>query len=298
MGYIYNKQKNCFVKNNEIDMGLPQLMWHITNQCRLKCKFCFSAKSAAEVNLKDLDLYIEKFKALKVQKIDLSGGEPLLYTYFPQICDALYEAGICITVTTRAVGLDSNINWILDNLEKFTRVIISIDVPLLQSFAELSSADKSVFSKTIGFMQKLKDKQCAKVRINTVVTSYLLDECVLSQIADTIEQYSINEWCLMETHPANKKDTFEMVKISHSQFCHIVERATKIWGGKTGRQLLIRKQSNYTNYWVLYPNGILAKHTDGKQDGNRISFLNSSIDSIINETKDKIWLPEDDGYDL
>lgn len=291
MGYIYNALDNYFIKSNTSDTGIPQLMWHITNLCRLHCKFCFSAKNADEVDINDLNKYTRQFKALKVQKIDLSGGEPMLYSFFPEICEALSKADICITVTTRAVGLETNANWVLHNWDKFTRVIVSVDVPSVQSFMELSM-DREAWYKTENFLQQLKDRKCTNIRVNTVVTPYLLDGFLLNQLAEIIEQYDCNEWCLIEAHPANKKDTFDKVKISHEQFLHIVEKAKKIWEVKSDHRLLVREQMNYTDYWVLYPDGILAKHTSGEQDDEKLFFLDTPIDEILHRTKDKIWVPE------
>lgn len=291
MGYIYNALDNHFVKTNTPDIGIPQLMWHITNSCRLQCKFCFSAKSVDEVNINNLNKYVQKFKDLKIQKIDLSGGEPLLYNSFPEICETLSRADICITVTTRAVGLETNVNWILDNLDKFARIIVSVDVPSIQSFIELSG-NKEAWYRTENLLQQLKNRKCRNIRINTVVTPYLLEDFLLNKLAEKIEKNGCREWCLIEAHPANKKETFEGVKISHDQFLHIVENAKKIWEAKSDHRLLTREQTNYTDYWVLYPDGILAKHTSGEQDAERLIFLDTPTDEIFRRTKDKIWVQE------
>ena len=291
MGYIYNALDNHFIKSNTTDTGMPQLMWHITNLCRLRCKFCFSVNSSDEVNINDLNRYIHKFKLLKVQKIDLSGGEPMLYDFFPEICEALSMAGIYITVTTRAVGQETNTNWVLHNWDKFARIIVSVDVPTVQSFMELSG-NREVWYRTENFLQQLQDRKCTNVRINTVVTPYLLDNFLLNQLAEIIDHYDCKEWCLIEPHPANKKNTFDEVKISHEQFLHIVKKAKKIWEVELNHCLLVREQKNYTDYWVLYPDGILAKHTSGEQDDEKISFLDTPINEILFRIKDKIWVPE------
>lgn len=292
MGYIYNVLDNHFVKTNDSEAGMPQLMWHITNRCRLHCKFCFSVKNTDETDIKNLDKYIQKFTDLKVQKIDLSGGEPMLYDFFPEICQALFEAGIYITVTTRAIGLESNINWVLNNIEKFARIIVSIDVPLLEPFIELCGNEEA-WRRTQKLLQRLKDMQCMHVRVNTVVTPYLLNDFLLSKLAETIALYNCREWCLIEAHPANKKETFDQVKLSHEQFLDVINKAKKLWEELVGHRLLVREQTNYADYWVLYPNGFLAKHTDGEEDEERIIFLDAQSNDILHRIKNKIWLPED-----
>lgn len=291
MGYEYDALENHFIWVDTLNEGIPQLMWHVTNRCQLNCKFCFSKKSKEEVYIGDLSQYIEKFRALKVQKIDLSGGEPLLYNELPKICEALLEAGIYITITTRAVGLETNEKWILNNWKRFARIIVSVDVPCRQPFVELTG-NQEAWDKTIRLLQHLKEKQCTNVRVNTVVTPYLLNEDYFFQMAELIEQCRCREWCLIEPHPANRKATFDEIKILHDQFSNIVELAKDLSKKKSMYRLLVREQKNYTDYWVLYPDGVLAKHTDGECDVGCLPFLNTPNNDILEKTKDKIWVPE------
>lgn len=291
MGYEYDAVENHFIWVDTPSEGIPQIMWHITNRCRLNCKFCFSIKSKEEMNIGDLNQYIEKFRDLKVQKIDLSGGEPLLYDGLPEICEALLKAGIYITITTRAVGLESNEKWILDHWKRFARIIVSVDVPCRQPFAELTG-NQEAWDKTIELLQQLKENHCTNVRVNTVVTPYLLNDDYLIQMAELIEECCCKEWCLIEPHPANRKATFDEVKIQHDRFRDMIERAKELSKKKSAYRLLVREQENYTDYWVLYPNGILAKHTDGEQDVGCLPFLNTASKDILEMTKDKIWVPE------
>jgi len=291
MGYFYDALENHFIWADKPNEGIPQLMWHITNHCKLNCKFCFSKKGKEQMSIDDLNQYIEKFRTLKVQKIDLSGGEPLLYGNLPKICEALSKAGIYITITTRAVGLESNEKWILNNWKQFTRIIVSVDVPCRQSFMELTG-NQEAWDKTIRLLQQLRENRCTNVRVNTVVTPYLLNDTYLSKLADLIEQCCCKEWCLIEPHPANRKETFDEVKIQYDQFRDIIRKAKKISKKKSTYRLLIREQKNYTDYWVLYPDGILAKHTDGERDVGCLPFLETTTNDILDMVKDKIWVPE------
>lgn len=292
MGYVYDALENHFIRNDTPNEGIPQLMWHITNRCKLDCKFCFSKKNEDEIIIKDLNQYIQKFRALKVQKIDLSGGEPLLHSDFSKICEALFKEDIGITITTRSAGLETNVEWILDNWERFARIIVSLDVPSMQQFKELTN-NKGAWDKTIDLLHRLRDKQCTNVRVNTVVTTYLLNTTYLEQLAKIIGQSFCKEWCLIETHPANKKETYDEVTVAHAQFENVIEKAKALWEKIPERRLLVREQANYSDYWVLYPDGILAKHTKGEQDIGNLDFLNTANDIILDMIKDQIWIPEE-----
>lgn len=291
MGFVYDYLENCFVRDGTPSEGIPQLMWHITNRCKLNCKFCFSKKNTDEIVINDLSQYIQKFCALRVQKIDLSGGEPLLHENLTKICEALLDAGIHMTITTRAAGLDSNKKWLLDNWEKFARVIVSVDVPYEQPFTELAG-NQNVWNETIELLQSLGEKQCTNLRINTVVSSYLLNDLYLAGLAEIVERCYCREWCLIEPHPANKKATFKEVEIQHGQFEDTIRKVEKILKDRNECRLLVREQKNYADYWVLYPDGILAKHTDGEQDIGGLPFLETDAADVIVRIKDKIWVPE------
>lgn len=104
-------------------------MWHITDKCRLNCSYCFATKSSYEVDILRMKDYIRKLKELGVQKIDISGGEPLEHSRLPEICRSLYENGFFVTLTTKCVGLDKNIQWLEREYSIFSRIIFSIDLP-------------------------------------------------------------------------------------------------------------------------------------------------------------------------
>lgn len=91
MSYLYDCQANHFIKVDGDINGVPHLMWHITYQCAFQCKFCFAKKRKEKVDRAELGKYVEKLKELSVQKVDISGGEPLQYPFLKELCDKLYQ---------------------------------------------------------------------------------------------------------------------------------------------------------------------------------------------------------------
>ena len=266
-------------------------MWHLTTRCSLQCKFCFSQKEIHEINALEILNYVDKFQKLKVQKVDISGGEPLVYPYLETVCCELHKKGIYMTITTRGIGLEENVYWLLENSEKFVRIIVSVDVPDGNIFENVSG-EKSFFLQTESFIEKIKKKGCKNFRINTVVTQYLLDEEVLMKMVKWIQKSGCQEWCLIEPHPANKKDTFDKVRVEHSEFQSVCQKIISLWDNNDCK-ILVRSISNYAGYWVLYSNGILSKHTEENYDTGKIDFLNTGNEEILAEIRgSKLWLPE------
>lgn len=266
-------------------------MWHITYQCGLQCKFCFAKKESGYLDITELKKYIARFKELAVQKVDISGGEPLLYLHLKELCNDLYQNGIFMTITTRGIGSEENLSWLISNRQKFARIIVSLDVPGVELMQGLSGGTDA-FKKTVRFIGELKEKQFEKIRINTVVTQYLLDEEILRMMEKLIAEMRCLEWCLIEPHPANKKDTFEQVRVGKEDFEKIVSRVKKDFSKETACKVLVRYAENYAGYWVLYPEGILAKHTHSENDIMKMNFLTVPMEVVLQCIEDnKLWIP-------
>ena len=142
-----------------------------------------------------------------VQKIDISGGEPLLYPHLPYLIDCAQKNGVFVTLTTRGIGTPENKEWVCKNWSKFTRLIISIDAGN-KDVCDFYAGCSGVFGQTISFCKKLKKNGCNNLRINTVVNKCILDTQSQQQLMGLINEIAPLEWCLIEPHPANKLPTF------------------------------------------------------------------------------------------
>ena len=58
----------------------------------------------------------------EVQKIDISGGEPLLYKLLPFLVCKCREYGFYVTITTRGIGIPENYDWLVNNWKLFSRM--------------------------------------------------------------------------------------------------------------------------------------------------------------------------------
>jgi len=65
-------------------MRLKGIFLTLTNKCNLCCKYCYQNSSpevdtTEELKLKDWKRLLIELKEFKIKKINLTGGEPLLY---------------------------------------------------------------------------------------------------------------------------------------------------------------------------------------------------------------------------
>ena len=78
----YNPATNSFIGYPDDSSELLQVMWHITSQCNLNCMFCFNDKTVRNVDLYNrfsFNSIASILKSIGVQKVDISGGEPLVF---------------------------------------------------------------------------------------------------------------------------------------------------------------------------------------------------------------------------
>lgn len=254
MGLSYDSKTNSFFGETQNIPVLGQVMWHITNKCLLNCSMCFTKKMrlARDVlNKHDIPKYIYLLQNLGVKKIDLSGGEPLLFDDLSYLVELCVENGIAVTITTSGAGKQNNIEWLCNNWCLFSRIIVSLDGT--KEIHNLLRGSESAFTYFYDFYIKLKETGCNIIRINTVVNSLLINEKTIEQFSQQIKDYSPQEWCLIEPYPLNKCKDFDRYTISHQQFIDFVAMCMK----QNKIHIINRMNIDYAAYWSLYCDGYL-----------------------------------------
>jgi molybdenum cofactor biosynthesis enzyme MoaA len=291
LNYKYDSNNNKFdIIENQNVLTLPQIIWHIIDFCPLKCPYCFSTKDNPPIKICEINSYINIFKKLGVQKIDISGGEPLQYKYLSTIIDKLYDSSIYFTLTSSGCGLIENINYLINNASKFSRLIFSIDGPDPNTHDALRGKD-GLFNSLLSIISVIKKEHRNKIRINTVITKLFLEQDYCTKMVETINGINPAEWCLIQPHPANKKNNYEEYSVSLLEFQGIIG-IIKGMNVSSQVKVLTRYADNYSNYWVLYPNRVIKKHTENALDKYEIPFIDENIGSILDEvSSNNLWLP-------
>lgn len=289
--YQYDKVNNEFIIVSEQNKyTLPQIIWHILDYCPFKCPYCFSTKSNVQVNIKEFERYINVFKKLGVQKIDISGGEPLYYKYLPELIEALKSKDINITITSSGTGTESNVTWLIEHANYFSRIIFSLDGPDSEMHDKIRGGE-GIFTRLLSLINTIKKDGNDKIRINTVITKLFLDPIYCEKIISIIHSIGPIEWCLIQPHPANKKKSYDIYNVTQCQYESIVNNLDNM-NKRYNISILKRYIENYAGYWVLYPNGILKMHTDGKDDRFEIPFTEEFCEHIVEVvSNNKLWLP-------
>lgn len=143
-----------------------KLVIDLTNKCNLKCKHCGNANEL--INDKDIDFIpiLQNFP-FKISKVDLMGGEPLLYYKTNYLLQYLNENKIPFSIITNGQFDESFAKKIL--LDSLTSISISIDGLREENdfIRGIGSFEKARFF--IGYLLKNRNEKETQIGINFVV---------------------------------------------------------------------------------------------------------------------------------
>ena len=93
--------------------GFPLTVgWELTLACNLRCRHCGSTAGYSrtrELTLDESLAFCDQLPALLVQRVDFSGGEPLLHSHWPQIAARLRKLGIRVDIITNGLALSRDV---------------------------------------------------------------------------------------------------------------------------------------------------------------------------------------------
>ena len=257
MDYIYDPVTNSFEGTTQNTISLGQVMWHITNKCSLNCLLCFTRKMRSddtELAYDDIPMYVSILKKIGVQKIDLSGGEPLLYSQLPFLVRECTANSIAVTITTSGIGIQQNIDWLTENWRLFSRVIVSLDGPeIIHNELRRSNC---AYAGAQNLFRLMNLKGCENLRINTVLTKKIISTSVCDNLNKIITAIKPLEWCIIEPFPINKTEFYDALMIQREEYEAFYKRSVFLME-KRDIKVIRRANDDYGAYWALYPDGFL-----------------------------------------
>ena len=107
---------------------LPVLVLLPHNRCNCRCLMCdiWRIRKVREITREDLEPHLDSLRQLKVKWLVLSGGEPLLHSTLPALCQAVRAGGIRITLLSSGILLGPRAAMIARNIDD---IIVSLDGP-------------------------------------------------------------------------------------------------------------------------------------------------------------------------
>ena len=159
------------------------LNFHLTNSCNYKCAYCFGKfPEKKELTLEEACAVVDNinryFKRNKITdgRINLAGGEPLLYPYLNELIDYIHAYGIKVSVITNGSLLTE------EKITSWKGKVYCIGLSLDSALADTNlSIGRCCCGKAMTIKQAVRITQAIhrngiKLKINTVVSKLNLVE--------------------------------------------------------------------------------------------------------------------------
>lgn len=252
----------------------------IIGKCNLKCRFCCGApKNVLERPFRDVQKVIDKLKAVNVERIVLTGGEPLIYKDIDKIIKYIYDCGIEIYLSTNAYFLDTHFETII-------KYVSCVGVPLDGSNSSVCSAmtrNDDQLVVTMSAINKIKSvNPKIKIKVGTVVSKINIDD--LQNIKDVLcnNDYIPDVWRLYEFSPLGEgKTNREQFEITTRDFISVT---TKLKADKS--PILISTLTNEDSndaYIFIHPNMdvILLTNDEYVKVGNATDMSVAELEELF-----------------
>ena len=108
--------------------SLPILILYPHSRCNCRCVMCdiWKVATAEEISAEALESYLADIRALEVEWVVFSGGEPLMHTDLFRLTALLRDCGVRTTILTTGLLLAENAARIVEGVDD---VIVSLDGP-------------------------------------------------------------------------------------------------------------------------------------------------------------------------
>lgn len=128
----------------------------LTTSCNLRCKYCYmrGAKNALVTSRQWIEV-LERLRQLGVVRLEITGGEPLLYEDLSEIVQAADGIGFDTTICTNGVLIDSSLAELIKKSRSVDLRISfhSVDRNVFERFVQV----KGAYSKVIDSFHMLLD---------------------------------------------------------------------------------------------------------------------------------------------
>ena len=172
---------------------LKDLRISVTDRCNFRCRYCMPREvfgkdfpfleRAGIMSFEEIDRLAGIFIDLGVEKIRLTGGEPLLRKNLPDLISMLSMRGVEIAMTTNGVLLPRYAPAL--SAAGLDRVTVSLDAIDESTFAAITDSGHTVASVIAG-IEAAESVGLGPIKINTVVKKNSNED----EILDLVERFS------------------------------------------------------------------------------------------------------------
>lgn len=218
----------------------------LTERCNLRCFYCMPAEGVALspkehiMSSSEIITIAKKFVELGVNKIRLTGGEPMVRKDFSEIVEGLSALPISLAITTNGVLIDQYID--LFSSKKIEKINISIDTLEKEKFNNITRRD--YFDRVMNNIHSLLQKNIIP-KLNVVLIKGVNDNEIVDFISLTKEWPVTVQFIEYMPFTGNKWDLSKCVSMQE-----ILEKTDNYFGNKNTIKLIDDTNSTSKNYQI------------------------------------------------
>lgn len=167
---------NKFFPKKNLQSGTLRIV--LTTQCNYKCKYCFAEgeenKQIRVISLEKLKPILKKAKEFGIDKIKLTGGEPLLYPEMKELLAYIREIDIPYVDLTTNISLLHERNIALLNQYHVNALTLSLNTLEKEKYEYLSGFFD--FELVKENLERTIKKFKGKIRVNCIIFDERYDE--------------------------------------------------------------------------------------------------------------------------
>ncbi|MBT2291474.1 radical SAM protein [Paenibacillus albidus] len=157
--------------DSDFKLDIENVLISLTARCNLTCKHCSmsatSFKNIDKLSYEDITRIIDQLAHLKVRKVTLTGGEPLIRNDFFEIIKYIKEN------TPISIGIMTNATLINEkNIDELVKYSDSLDISIDGVNEDTCSVirGKGVFNRVISAVKMLKDRKYKNIALSMTET--------------------------------------------------------------------------------------------------------------------------------
>ena len=244
--------KNIALKNRNIEFTAPlKVNWLVQESCNLDCIYCFAHdKFKVNNNKKDILSTAKHITDLNIICVGLTGGEPTMNKYLPQIIDIFNsKCGICID-TNGTIPLSNVLLKKLQESNVLVRITLdSVNQDLLYTLRPEKNQRKDSLTNIINNLSSLK-KYGVNVLIETVLTQKNIS--FLDDVEKTIIKLGFKRWHLYGVNKCKKcLNIYESIKVSNDEIRKVYHSLSDKYGEQIDISVTCDEKTSTANAVIL-----------------------------------------------
>lgn len=251
--------------------------FHCIDNCNFNCKYCFVAKEGKQVDFYKAKICVDKiaeyFQIKKIEdgRINLAGGEPLLYSHIVELVDYIYSKNIKVSIITNGYLINEKL---LNKIgKKISMIGISVDGLSSELNKKLGRCCNNI---ALGFNEYLSrcllvKKYNIKLKINICVNKLNID-CDFFDFLEKAQPDRVKILQMVVQDDIN--NTAREFEINEKDFICFAQKYKKF-------EPIIEKSNDINNSYVILDSNCCLSTTNNHRSTNNL--LNCTFEQVFNQ---------------